>query len=396
MKRDHFLCFQKTLPLLLLALLFSLSCVFSEAQTSLQKNQIDTLIRQAESLRDKDALKSKILTEEAYQKSVKLQYDLGIAFALKNRATLYLFESNAKLAIQNYREAIVFFEKENYFRGMSDCTSNIALCYSQNSKFDSAMIYYQKNLAMEQWMDNKVGIAQTYENMGILYYYQGYSRKALDHFLKAATTFYKAGNFKLLNTTIVSISSIISDLGYDEVSIRLHNTALFLAKHFENIRLMGKCYNNIGFSYYNIGEYCKALEYLTYALEIKEQLNERESIMITMGVIGGVYKAQQRFDLSNQMYTNVIKIAEELDDQRQTGIGLTYIGENLRLQGQYQKAINYYLRSIEVLLPMGALNELQENEQLLTIAYYQLGDYKSSEKHHQEYLRYEKESESMY
>jgi tetratricopeptide (TPR) repeat protein len=98
-------------------------------------------------------------------------------------------------------------------------------------------------------------------------------------------------------------------------------------------------------------------------------------MMISLGIIGGIYQAQERYDLSNQVYTNIIKFAEEVDDKRQTAIGLTYIGENLRRQGKFDKAINYYLHSLDILKPIRALNEIRDNYMFLTYAYQQKKDF---------------------
>lgn len=380
---------------------FTLTCIMillvnrSFSQPQKEEIIIDSLIKSAEKMREKEILRSKDLTLNILQKAKKIDYNKGIAFSLKNLATIYLFQSEINLAVETYQEAIVYFKKENFVRGVADCLNNIALAYTLNSNFDTAQYYYRQNLEIEIWLDDKVGIAQTHENIGILYYYQGYPKRALSYFLQAAITFNRLKEFKKLNSTLVNISSIISDMGYHHLSIRLHKGVLFMAQYFENIRVVSNCYNNIGFSYSNIGEYSKALEYLNYALIVKEQLGDKEGTMITLGVIGSIYRSQQKFDLSNQMYTNIIKLAEEVGNKRQSAIGLTYIGENLRLQGDYDKAINYYNHSNEILETVGALNELKENHQYLSFAYFQKKDYKNASNHYKRYKQYLKKASNI-
>ncbi len=364
----------------------------SFGQSKKEEVLIDSLIKTAEKLRETNIQQSKELSLMVFQKAKKIEYNKGIAFSLKNLATIHLFQSEIEMSVAKYKEAIEYFKKEQYVRGIADCINNIALGFTLNSNFDSAQIYYRQNLDMEIWLDDKVGIAQTEENIGILYYYQGYPKKALGYFLKAAITFNRLKEFKKLNSSLVNISSIISDMGYHHLSIRLHKATLFMAQYFENIRVVSNCYNNIGFSYSNIKEYSKALEYLNYALIVKEQLGDKEGTMITLGVIGSIYRFQQKYDLSNQMYTNIIKIAEEVGNKRQSAIGLTYIGENLRLQGDYNKAINYYFHSIEILEPLGALNELKENHQYLAFAFFQKKDFQNTKKHYNLYQMYSKKT----
>jgi tetratricopeptide (TPR) repeat protein len=250
------------------------------------------------------------------------------------------------------------------------------------------LIYYQKTLQIEQWLDDKVSIAQTTENIGIAHYYRGNSKVAMSYFLSAAVLFYKIKEFQLLNRTIVSISSIISDLGYHQLSIKLHQTALYLAIKYDNLRIMSTCYNNIGFSYSNLENYNKALEYLNYSIEIKEILGDKEGMLITLGVMGSVYQAQERYALSNKIYTDIIKISEEIDDKRQVAIGLTYIGENLAKQQEYSKAINYYHNSLELLVPLKAMNEIRDNYLYLAFSTYHLYDFAKTAKYYKQYKAY--------
>ena len=354
----------------LFLILLIILCANAIMAQKADKQKVNSLIKTADSLKDKDIDKSRLISLHSLDLSLKMNYDSGTGLAYKNLATLMMFQSDIRNSIDTYKKAITYFEKAHYTRGIADCYNNIALSFSVNSKFDSSMIFYQKNLELEELLNDKISIARTLENIGIAYYYQGYSKKAITHFLNATTIYYDLREFSLIYPNIVYISSVLSDMGYHRLSIRFHQIALIMAKFFNDTRVMSNCYNNIGFSYSNLGEHDKALEYLNYSLELKDQLQDKEGMMISLGIIGAIYQTQERYDLSNQVYTNIIKIAEEVDDKRQTAIGLTYIGENLRKQGKLDKAINYYLHSLDILKPIRALNEIRDNYMFLTYTYY--------------------------
>ena len=217
------------------------------------QSMVDSLIKIAESYKEKDIDKSRSLSQKVLKLSLKLKYDNGTALAYKNLATLSMFQSDIRTAIDTYNNAIVYFKKVNSIRGIADCYNNIALAFSMNSKFDSSLIYYQKNLTLEEQLGDKVAIAETMENIGIAYYYHGYTKRAMEYFIKAATIFYTIKEYSLLYPTIVCISSVFSDLGYHRLSIRFHHLALIMAQHFENIRVMSTCYNNIGVLLFQFG-----------------------------------------------------------------------------------------------------------------------------------------------
>jgi len=165
----------------------------------------------------------------------------------------------------------------------------------------------------------------------------------------------------------------------------------------------------LGIAEYNMGIYDKALEYLFKSVKIFEELliqakhnkntdkiwEQTLKISKCFNDIGNVYCKQGTYDKSLSFYLKSLKICEEmLDDAKRSrntnkiqeqkkNISKCYIsiGNVHYFQGSYDKAINYYLKSLtifEELLNMANqnknINKIREQKQGISVCYNNIGN----------------------
>lgn len=334
-------------------------------------NQVDSINKLAESIRFTDPDKSFRISCNAIEKSSSINYFKGLGEAYKNIGTLYLFSSENEEALKFYQMARAEFQKVKFLEGEAACINNMALIYSSKGDYQKALSMNFESYSMEKKLKNEIGMAQSLDNIGTIHYYQGRKQEALEYFVASAKMTWENKKMDIFAQTLTHISSVLNDYGYYWMSIDANNTALFLVSTQSNYKTMADAFNNKAFAYYNMNDYVNAIKYIHQSLECREIIGDVRGMMVSYGVAGGIYRDIGNYNLSDQMFVNVLKLAQELGNQRQSAIALSYIGENLRLRGELDKSLNYLSESIQISEVIGVQDITAETYLFLAKVYYQ-------------------------
>jgi tetratricopeptide (TPR) repeat protein len=119
----------------------------------------------------------------------------------------------------------------------------------------------------------------------------------------------------------------------------------------ESVRL-ARLYHRIGWSYKDLGDYNKALEYYGKALEIKESKlgKDHPSTATTYNNIAGVYRAKGYYDKALEYYEKDREISESKLGKDHPSTATTYnnIAGVYEDMGDYDKALEYYEMDREI------------------------------------------------
>lgn len=236
-------------------------------------------------------------------------------------------------------------------QGICDCLNGMGLVYFRQGNYSQALEYHQKSLKICKEIGDKKGMSNGYTNIGNVHYTQGNYDKAIEYFLKSLNIFEESGNSP--DIIIVTASK----------------------------KGMAQSYNNIGAVLMCQGSYDKAIDYYLKSLKIKEELGDEKGISVCFTNIGNVYYAQgsstsskkftkDKYDKAIEYFLKSLKIYEDLDTlnevrgeqsrtiERKKGISHCYnnIGNVLSDMGNYDKAIEYYLKSLKIKEKLGDKN----------------------------------------
>ena len=145
-------------------------------------------------------------------------------------------------------------------------------------------------------------------------------------------------------------------IGNYDKAMEIYRHALKQADNHGDKRGMGMSLNNIGNVYNNKGSYDKALDCFTRSLEIREEINDKIGIGISLNNIGLVNKKIGNYDKALDYYTRSLDILAELGDKRRMGSLIGNIGNIYKNKGDYDKALDYHTRSLEVFEELGDKN----------------------------------------
>lgn len=107
-------------------------------------------------------------------------------------------------------------------------------------------------------------------------------------------------------------------------------------------------YRNLGKSYRRLGRLDEALDLLSKALNIHQELNDRGEVATDMTFIAIAHQRKGDYDQSLEMSEKALKVHNELHNREQASRTLENIANIYYRKGDYDKSIDYYFQSIAI------------------------------------------------
>src|SRR5215468_5822443 len=96
------------------------------------------------------------------------------------------------------------------------------------------------------------------------------------------------------------------------------------------------------------GDYKRAIEIYKLALEIAEQLNDKDITAVAIRGIGNVHRLQGNYSQALEQYQKSLKISEEISNKVGTAYALNNIAIIHKLRGDYIEALEQYQKSLKI------------------------------------------------
>jgi serine phosphatase RsbU (regulator of sigma subunit)/Tfp pilus assembly protein PilF len=245
--------------------------------------------------------------------------------------------------------------------------NNLCLEFRISGLYDSAIHYGNVALELAKQLNPpyKNELANTYNILGIIYYYQGDYLKTLEFWLKALNIYEELNDQIGMAKQIGNIAIIYNDQADYPKALDYGFKALKMAKEQGNTNHVSIWLGNIGSVYRDLGDFPKALDYYFKALEMKESLGNKAEIANTLGNIGKVYEKLGDFKKSLDYYFKALKIANEIGDKNGIARHLGNIGSLYTNTKKYAQAEKYLLDALTMDKEIGAMKEEMNVENFL-------------------------------
>jgi len=301
----------KNLIICILFLAFSITNSMAQFAVGDTPGKLDTLLSELPKIKTDSLLMQ--YYHDISQEYLDIDNDKSTEFANK------LLELAKKKNSQKW-------EGEAYYR----------LAYVQDvvGNFDKANDLYAKAIELYALMQNKEGLANVQNNLGILCYYQGNYQLSLDHYIKAS---------KL----------------YEEL---------------QDQEGLANIYSNIGLIYDTQNNYDKALEYYLKALNIRDEQNDKQGIADTYTNIGLVLKNKGKWDDALEYYKKSMQMYDSLKSETDIANTYTNIGEVLEKQNKIKEALEYQNKSLKIALMQDNKSMIAEINAKIGLCFIKLND----------------------
>lgn len=283
---------------------------------------------------------------------------------------------------QNYDSANYFFQKSLRYNkqhnnkvGLAESLNNMgALCFLRGS-LDSCIYYYNGAYAEYKQLKDTLNITNLEINLGMGYKEKGLYEKSLEFLLKASNKLEKGAPSQNLATCYNSVGNVYLKIGEPHVALDFHLKALVTRKKLNLPSAIATSFNNIGNVYLTLKQYDSALNNFRKSLEIKQALNDNYGQGGSLNNMGEVMVKMEKVKQAEDLFRQALSI--HLTNNNQLGQVITR--NNLALinfrNGNLASAERELKRSEDLASSIGALEPLKVNYEIQVMLYKQKEDY---------------------
>lgn len=256
------------------------------------------------------------------KKIIEQDYTFYKAFFPLIRASI---ESDKLEKITGYFQGLVSENPDNlYFY------YGLGVCHQKQKGYSKAIENYKKSIELKAvFTEPYVDLIECYD----------YEKKLIE-----ADKYFKEKIYIDPNNPYLLFGlGYISDLqNRVNQGIEYYNRALAIFREIGDKKNEGDCLNNIGVSYYIMGNLHKALEYWKEDLKIAKEIEEKISELVCLQNIGAVYYELDDYPMSLESAEKALKIAKEIGNTIIEGRCFTTVGNIHFEMGNYKKALECY------------------------------------------------------
>ncbi len=212
-------------------------------------------------------------------------------------------------------------------------------------KYDTALILANESKKLSEKIGFKPGIANSYNNIANVYYFQENYTEALKNYSLALTIYQKIGSKKGIANTNNNVANIQANLGNYNEALKAYFSALKIYEERGDKKLIAAMYDNISMIYEYQKNYKEAINYCNKAVALQKAINDQSGIENSYFNIARIYSEQKNYAKALEYDSLALSIAIELGDK--VGIGNIYnnVGNIYSNTGNNDKAIEAYLKA---------------------------------------------------
>lgn len=330
-----------------------------------QIKKIDSLISVSNKYgNDTNKVKTLYKIADLYKKNYK--YDSALYFSQKSLAIAKKIKAKK-------------FEASNYgLQGMIQ---------TNEGKFKDALISHQNSLEIKKSINDKVGIANSYNNIGDVYYQMGnYAESLVNHF-KSLKLKEEIQDKNSIANSYNNIGSVYHALNNYDESLKYHFLSLSIREELKDKSNMAMSYNNIAINYNAQKNYNEAVKYQQLAIKKHSELSNKKGLAIAYGNAGNTFYHLQNYPEALSYYQNSLKIRQEISDKK--GIASCYhniANVYIKLKN-YSEARSCLNKALVLNEEMNSLDFIKDNYYTNSTIYLEEGNDKEALIYYKKYIQ---------
>jgi len=312
-------------------------CVVSISNFAQQK-QIDALKKQ---------LKNRSLSD-----SLKIKYlgDLG-----------WYFSSFSSDSAFKYNElALALSKKTNNLRGIAQAYNDLGIVYYRLSQFDSSLVFYRKSFSIRKKINDNVGIASLYNKMGIAHNQLFRLDSAIYYAFKSLKIYENLGEKRFVAANLNNIANLYKDTKQFKKAFEKHQEALKIRNSLQDEKGILESFVGIGNVHIALKNNDSAKVYYEKSLDIAAKLNAINELSTIYNNLGTLYKSENDFTKSFANFKQSLQIRQQLQDNYGIASTLLSLSDLQMKQKNFLESERYLHQGLSIAKSVKA-NELQQD-----------------------------------
>lgn len=208
------------------------------------------------------------------------------------------------------REALSLASQIDDRKGIAASYNNLGVAYRNQGALDRALEYYVQSLAIYSTLDNKEGIATTKNNIGNIYTLKKDYGQAMKYFEESHKAFNELGDEQKIIGSMINLGNLHSDLQLYEQALKYYSQAWQLSE--KSGKLSSDPLNNLGNLYFRQGNYQRAIDNYERALVIARKENNNLTILTIKANLGEVYAKAGQGKKAQEFLDSALSLSKEL------------------------------------------------------------------------------------
>lgn len=232
--------------------------------------------------------------------------------------------------------------------GIAQAYNELGLVQEYRGDLAGALDNYSSALAAARLSGSAVMAANCYTNIGILQQKQGDYAGAYGNYAAAMDIYTEAGNEKGIAISHINLGYVNSLQGNYPEALDHYYAALKIQNRLGNQRSIADIYTNIGIIHFRRKNYTEALKDHEAALAIRQRIDDREGMAINHSNLGMVYQGQGEYGQALEHYQEALALDRAIGNARGIANDHANIGGVYAAQGNSQEAMGYLQTALQL------------------------------------------------
>lgn len=230
----------------------------------------------------------------------------SIAVSLNSMGNIYLLLKQYDLAIERFKRSQEIEKSIDNQLGLAINYQNIGYAKDAQGKTDEALSYFEKSLAINNKINNTFGQIICKSSIANMYIKQGNPNKAIALLKVNLVTAEKLGNKKYLSYEYLNLGWAQSKLGLYSKAEKNLNIGLNIAKEYNLPSSMSYAYSHLSELYENKKDYQTALKFYKLSDEFEKKISNERTIQYVNDLIIKYDSERQNNEIKNLAKQNEI------------------------------------------------------------------------------------------
>lgn len=212
--------------------------------------------------------------------------------------------------------AIATAAKINYKKGIAQAYNDLGIIFFDKENYDSAIALYNHSLEIRKQLKDEKGQAKLYNKIGIVFQKQGLFEKALDNQFKALSLFEKTNDKTGVSYSLNNIGIINQNMGLYKEAIKYQERSIGIKEEMGDKYGLAGSYVNIANNYLNIHDFSKSAFYYQKAINISRALGDKEYLSNALNNYGGQFLATGSVEKAIPLIKESYQLRDSLGDTK--------------------------------------------------------------------------------
>lgn len=261
-------------------------------------------------------------------------------------------EMHKEYLAQSYSLAV----KLNYKKALGDNLFSLGVVELNEGNYEKALSLLDRSLKISALINYKSGIASSLNTMGNVYRMKGDFHTAIEHFQKSIVLRKETKEYVKLGGCYNNMGNAYRAMGdYDRALSSYYEARRLYEKYSDDIEKTNLLLLNIGTVYYDLMEYSKALSCYEQSLKGNPpKMLEGNAY----GNIGNVYRIQKKYDKAEEFFLKSLKVHGEANNKDGVCAALMDLSNNYRDLNRLEEAIQYGFKALKAAEELGDKNKI--------------------------------------